>query len=129
MESSGTVIVQVFSSRAQIPVPEATVAITRSAGGGRFELLAVRVTDQSGRTIPLTLPAPPAAASEIPGGTAPFALIDVWVQAPGFEFLLIEDVQIFSGVQTVQNAMLIPLPEQAANGTRGEVVQIPPQNL
>ena len=59
----------------------------------------------------------------------PYALVDIWVQAPGYELLLAEDAQVFPGVQSVLSAMLVPLPERASPGTRGEDVIITPQPL
>ena len=129
MASTGTIIVQVHTSRAQVPIPGATVAITQKGAGGRHKLLAVRDTDQNGRTEPIVIPTPDIDASFFPGGQVPFSLCDVWGQASGFEVQLIEDVQIFPGTETIQNLELIPLPEQTPPRSRAEVVQIPPQDL
>lgn len=129
MASTGTIIAQVYTSRAQVPIPGATVAITQKGAGGRHKLLAVRVTDQSGRTDPIVIPTPDLDASSFPGDQTPFSLCDVWAEASGFEVQLVEDVQIFPDTETIQNLELIPLPEQAPLRSRAEVVQIPPQDL
>ena len=50
MASIGTIVTRVYTSRAQLPVPGATVAVTQRAGGGRHTPLALRVTDENGRT-------------------------------------------------------------------------------
>ena len=47
MASIGTIVTRVYTSRAQLPVPGATVAVTQRAGGGRHTLLALRVTDEN----------------------------------------------------------------------------------
>ena len=93
MASIGTIVTRVYTSRAQLPVPGATVAVTQRAGGGRHTLLALRVT------------------------------------VPGYEMLLVENVQVFPNTETLQELELIPLPEQTSSSTRGEIVDIPPQDL
>lgn len=129
MEAYGTILVQVFTSRAQIPVQGATVAFTQPGEEGRHTLLAVRLTDQSGKTAPLQLPTPGLEAGLHPDSGVPFTLVDLWVHASGYELFRAEDVQIFPDTQTVQEVMLIPLPEFAPSNTVSETVHITPQNL
>ena len=50
MASIGTIMLRVYTSRAQLPVPGASVAVTQKSGGGRHTLLAVPTTDENGRT-------------------------------------------------------------------------------
>ena len=120
MASIGTIVTRVYTSRAQLPVPGATVAVTQRAGGGRHTLLALRVTDENGRTAPIRVATPEPSASESPGTESPFA---------GYEMLLVENVQVFPNTETLQELELIPLPEQTSSSTRGEIVDIPPQDL
>ena len=47
MASIGTIMLRIYTSRAQLPVPGATVAVTQKSGGGRHTLLAVRTTDEN----------------------------------------------------------------------------------
>lgn len=129
MASSGTILARVYTSRAQIPVQGATVAFTQKGAGTRHKLLAVRITDESGKTSPVVLETPDSATGQDPGGVTPFALCDVWVQSQGYELLLVEDVQVFPNTATVQDAMLIPLSEQAPPSARGEVFQVTTQDL
>ena len=134
MASIGTIVTRVYTSRAQLPVPGATVAVTQRAGGGRHTLLALRVTDENGRTAPIRVATPEPSASESPGTES---LIEVEVEAnvtfevevPGYEMLLVENVQVFPNTETLQELELIPLPEQTSSSTRGEIVDIPPQDL
>ena len=128
METFGTILTRVYTSRAQLPVEGATVAFTQRSGG-RHDLLAVRVTDRSGRTAPVEVPTPSPAASESPGTDHPFAVCDIWAESPGFELQVVENVQIFPGTQTLQELELIPLPERAPAGTIQTPVDIPPQSL
>lgn len=98
-------------------------------GGGRHTLLALRVTDENGRTAPIRVATPEPSASESPGTESPFAVCDIWVEVPGYEMLLVENVQVFPNTETLQELELIPLPEQTSSSTRGEIVDIPPQDL
>ena len=128
MAATGTILTRVFTSRAQIPVAGATVAFTQRGTEGRHTLLALRVTDANGRTTPVQVETPDASASESPGTVTPFAVCDIWAESPGYE-LLVVNVQIFAGTQTLQELELIPLPEQSATLLPEDPVNVPPQNL
>ncbi|MCI8477324.1 MAG: spore cortex-lytic protein [Oscillospiraceae bacterium] len=127
--ASGTIITRIYTSQAQLPLPNATVAFTQKIPGGKHRLLGVRITDQSGKTEPITVETPAQGVGETPGDRQPFAQCDIWIQAPGFETLLVEDVQIFPGTTTVQDIMLVPLPEQSPSCTWSNSFQIAPQDL
>ena len=129
VEPYGTLTVRAFTSRAQIPVPGATAAVTRPTGEGRHQLVALRVTDESGLIEPIPFPAPPPGQSERPGGGQPFALCDVWVEHPDFQMLHVADVQVFAGVETRQEAELLPLPEHPDRRDMTSAVTITPQPL
>ena len=129
MSQIGTLMLRVYTSRAQLPVPGATVAVTRKAAGGRHDLLAVRITDENGRIAPVEVDTPDQAASASPGTPSPFCVSDVWVEAQGYELLFLENVQLFPGTETLQEAELIPLPEQAPLSARVESVNVTPQEL
>jgi len=129
LESFGTLVAHVYTSRAQIPVQGATVAVTQKTPGNHHNLLAVRTSDINGRIAPIRLPTPGAEAGLSPGGQLPFLQVDLWVEAKGFEMLTIEDLQIFPGIQTIQNLELIPLLEYAPPQNQGALVQVPPQDL
>lgn len=129
MESSGTLITRVYTSRAQLPVQGATVAVTQKSSNGRHHLLAVRISDSSGKTTPIPIRSPGPGEGQSPGGQTPFALVDLWAAAPGYEVLTVEDIQVFPGTETIQNLELIPLPEMAIPGSRGENIFTTPQNL
>jgi len=129
LASIGTLITRVYTSRAEIPVQGATVALTQKAAAGRHTLLATRVSNSSGKTSPIQIDTPNLSAGLSPGTQTPFALVDLWVEAPGYEILTVQDIQVFPNVETVQELELIPLPEMAIPGSRSEQVQITPQNL
>ena len=129
MAATGTILTRVFTSQAQIPLAGATVAFTQRGTEGHHTLLALRVTDANGRTAPVQVDTPNASASESPGTVTPFAVCDIWAESPGYELLVVENVQIFAGTQTLQELELIPLPEQSLTLLPETPVNVPPQNL
>lgn len=132
MEETGTLLVRVYTSQAQIPVEGATVAVTGREQEGKRALISLQVTDSSGTIRPVRISAPAAIDStqpDPPEGTVPFASCDVWAEHPNFATLVMEGVQIFPGVETIQNMELIPV----AQGESGLDLQgsnvTTPQNL
>lgn len=130
MEDIGTLRVRVYTSRAQIPVAGATVMVTGVGEGGKIKLWSVQTTNSSGEIKTVSIPTPSRELSTSPGSGAQTSTIcDVWAEAPGFAVLLIEGVQIFPGVETVQGMELIPLPDGENSLENTDVRDIPPQNL
>lgn len=129
MASAGTIIARVYTSKAQIPLPGVTVAFTQRRPGGKQLLLAARISDEDGKTAPVSIPTPDFAAGLAPGGASPFTLIDVWAESADFEPLRVEDVQLFPDTETIQDLLLLPLPEMFSPSIISETVQIPPQTL
>ena len=111
MDGIGRLHVRVFTAQAQIPVAGATVVITRQGGNGKRKLLSVQTTDSSGLSRPIAVESPGAGQSTQPGGRDPFAICTVWAEHPGYAMLRADGVQIFPGVETVQEMELIPLVE------------------
>lgn len=130
MARSGKLGVQVFASRAQIPVEGATVAITQKAANGKQRVLSLQETDRNGSIRPITVPTPDTAQSTSPnGGAEPFVRCDIWVEHEGYEVMLIEDVQVFPGEVSLQQVELSPLVRGEAWTDRTEVRTIPAQTL
>ncbi len=130
MEGTGTLYVRVYTSRAKLPVPGATVAVTQKREAGKYQLLSVQATDQSGSIQPIAIPTPALDASTHPGsGTPPYAVCDVWAEHPGYAMLLVEGVQIFQGVETLQAMELEPLSEGQSSLLQNDVRDIPGQTL
>ena len=115
MSEQGILKIRVYTSVAQIPVEGATVVVTAPGRGGKRKLISVQFTDRSGMVKPIPIDTPALGDSLAPegdGGTQqPFALCDVWAEHPGYAMLKAEGVQIFSGVETLQEMELIPLGE------------------
>lgn len=127
--SEGTVIVRAYTSRAQIPVADTTIIITQYNSDGTTELLAVRQTDQSGRTDPITVQTPDVTESLAPQASQPYTLINIDAFHPNYERILIEHAQVFPDVRTVQNLTMIPREEYPSSFHDTEVFDLPPQNL
>ena len=66
MAQSGSLIVRVYASRAQLPIQGATVLVSQRDGQGQNQLYSALVTDESGIAGPLSLPAPDADLSHNP---------------------------------------------------------------
>ena len=133
MQATGTLSVRVYTSQAQIPLEGATVVVTEPGTEGKWKLLSIQSTDSSGKIKTLTIDAPALGESTSPGGLpgdgAPFTLCDVWAELPGYAMLQMENVQIFPGVETVQDMELIPLPQGLCSLQQRDVWDIPAQSL
>lgn len=128
--NTGKLTVWVTTSRAQLPVEGATVAVTTAEAEGRT-LLSLLVTDESGWTSPIVLPSAPGDGMGLtPGGPVPFANYALWVEHPQYEVARVENFQIFPGVDSVQQVSLIPLSSPAWEGKGvSEIVGSQPQDL
>lgn len=127
MATSGTLLARTFTGRGELPVAGVTVSVVQRDPQGRMELLSVLVSDAVGDTVPIVIETPHLDLSQSPGNPAPYAVVDIWADRQGFELLVIEDVQIFPGVTSIQELPLIPRPEDGGRG--GESVEITPQDL
>ena len=82
MAAHGSLLARIFTSDANIPIEDATVTVTQKQANGLIELLAVRLTDESGKTKLLLIPTPEKAASQAPSEEQPFSLVDVTAEHP-----------------------------------------------
>lgn len=126
MSKSGTLLVRVFLSRAQLPIPDATVAVYTVLPDSRRKLLAVRITDESGVAGPITLPTGDSMGLT-PDAPVPFTDYQLIVEHPDYQIAVFEDLQLFPGVETVQDVPLIPL--SAAESPDSNTTTVTPQPL
>ncbi len=133
MQATGTLSVRVYTSQAQIPLEGATVVVAAPGKEGKWKLLSIQNTDSSGKIKTITLNTPALGESTSPGGLpgdgAPFALCNLWAEQPGYAMLQVEHVQVFPGVETVQNMELIPLPQGMCSLQQRDERDIPAQSL
>lgn len=124
MASQGSVEVRAYTSDAQLPLARAPVTFYDGEG----TVLAVLLTDSSGRTAPLQVAAPDESQSLYPGSVRkPYASVKIRVDQPGYRSVVLEGVQIFPGVRTVQTVQMVPLPSISQQPP--VIVEEPGQNL
>lgn len=128
LAGEGTLAVHVFVSSARLPVPDAVVIVSAPGVEGKQRLISLQVTDRNGRIPFVTLRAPEPSASLDPGGSGEaFSTYTLLVEHPDYQLALYEQLQIFPGIETVQEVPLVPL---AIDGKdKADVVMVTPQPL
>ena len=126
LPATGYIQVHAFASYAQIPLEDVTVSV--SAGDGT--VIALRLTDRSGRIEPIPIPVPDRAESLTPNpDERPFATVDLTARLKDYEQIFIDDIQIFADVTTEQDLPLIPLSELPESRSKSELFETSSQNL
>ncbi len=128
MPENGYLTIRVYQANAQLPLTGAAIAVTQPADSGS-RLIASRLTDRSGKAGPITIATPSRADSQVPGFSRPFAVVDVTAEKPGYERILVENVQLFSGIETQQNLKMIPLSARPDAFNMAETFDISVQQL
>lgn len=108
--ANGSLIVSVYTASGAIPIEGAIVTI-RGGDKESSGVMSVFYTDQSGNTERITLPAPPASMSEVPGNISPFAKYNIEIDKEGFNSRTFINVPIFAGTTSIQPVNLIPKSE------------------
>lgn len=129
MPSKGFLKVQTVTSRAEIPVSGATVTVSTLGPEGRRELLSLQRTDESGTTALITIPTPALENSLTPDQAQGWTDVQVAASHPSFDGIVVRDVQIFPGVTTVQELILVPRRGFPTDLGETENITIPPQGL
>lgn len=128
MASIGTIIFRVYTSNAQIPVEGATVVVRQQDDPGN--LLGIRVTDESGQTEPLSIATPDTALGQTQENLIqPWTGAVVYIEHPQYERVLLDGVQIFPGIRTVQDVQLLPLQELDPNLDQEQRFDFTPQPI
>ena len=126
MPSSGYIQVHAYTGNAQIPIENAVVAVTTPDGTA----IALRLTDRSGKIVPVEVPAPALSESQSPDNAGiPFTAVTIHARHTGYEQIMAENVQVFADTVTWQNLEFIPLSELPATWDKTEIFNTPPQNL
>lgn len=109
-DSVGYIRANVRAGDESSPVMGATVAVTAVVDGRRL-VLASGLTDRNGTTKKFSLPVPDEEHSQSPDPQIrPYSLYDVTVNADGYFTARSVDVPVFSGITSVQNFNMIPVP-------------------
>lgn len=131
MAEKGLLTVFVTTARMAIPIKNAAVSFFEADSK---KLLGFRRSNEEGKTQVFEIETPDTGLSLSPQNgnevkNEPFRVLDVQVNHPMYQSILIEDVQIFPGRESIQNADLIPLSEYANAKDNTEIFPITPQNL
>lgn len=126
MSEQGYIAARAYMSNAQIPLENVAVTILSQDGTA----IAMRLTGRSGLTEPISIPTPDRIDSEVPEtGIHPFTDLTIHAWKSGFEQITARNVQVFSGVTTVQDLEMVPLSELPDRWDENVLYNTPPQNL
>ena len=104
----GYIKAEVTTGSGAVPIENAVVLITKKENGKTY-LLKMLISDESGSTETVALPAPNVSFSETPDPTEkPFADYYISAYADGFYAENDMEVPVFSGVKSIQPIALIP---------------------
>lgn len=104
----GTLQFVVSAARQALPIEGARCEVSKVIGGEKHVFYTL-LTDRSGQTETVSLPALPSALSQTPeGNIQPYVLYDAKVAKPGFTDVIIKNLPIFEGIKSVQRVNLVP---------------------
>lgn len=129
MPSTGFLKVQTLTSRAELPVAGATVTVSTLRPGGGRELLNLQRTDESGMTALITIPTPELGNSLRPEQPRGWTDVQIGASHPNYDGVVSRDVQIFPGVTTLQELLLVPRGGLPTDLGETEDYTTPPQDL
>lgn len=114
--STGYILVNTRTGENSSPVVGASVLITAVVDGKR-EIIASGITNESGISPKFSVPAPDLVHSQSPDSLKrPYSLYDISVTDDGFFNARSVDVPVFSGITSVQNFGMIPVPLMMKSG-------------
>ena len=103
---TGKLQIQVQSSVRNVPIQDARIQISYT--GNPTQTIEEVVTDESGQSPTLELPAPPVEYSLEPGETQPYSEYTLNVSAPGYTPFDISGIEILSTATAIQSVYLEP---------------------
>lgn len=121
----GTIVFRVYTAREALPIKGARCALSKRIAGSKYEITEM-LTDESGQTPPQTLPAPSKELSQhVENNIQPFALYDATVKMDGYANVILKDIPIFDGVQSIQRVAMVP---DADDGESETIMEVPNAN-
>ena len=118
----GTMLFRVYTAQEALPIMGARCVISKKIGGEMRELC-VLITDSSGQTRAETLPAPSKELSQsYENSVQPFALYDATVTKKDYADVILRDIPVFDGVQSIQRVAMVP--DASENGTTEEITEV-----
>lgn len=110
----GSISFRIYTARGALPVKGAVCTVSKTFGG-EPHVIFTQVTDESGITKEMPLPAPSRSLSQQPENSVmPYALYDAAIKADGYSTVELTNIPIFDGVSSIQRVAMIP-----ANGNGG----------
>ena len=126
MPATGDIPVRAYPSTAQFPIEDVAITVTATDGTA----IAMRLTDRNGLISPIEIPVPDRVESLQPNPPErPFAIVNLYARARGYEQIEAENLQVFADTTTYQNLEIIPLAELPASWDQTVIFNTPPQNL
>lgn len=126
MPSTGYIQIRAFTSRAQLPLKDVAITVTSEDG----TVIAMRLTNRSGLIDAIELPVPERSESQQPNpDETPYAIVNIYANKRGYEQIVSDNLQVFSGVTTILDLEMIPLAELPDSFNQTETFQTPPQDL
>lgn len=118
----GSLEFRVFTAREAMPVEGAYVVVSTRIGGSDREMFNSR-TNSSGETEMKILPAPSKELSQhSDNAIQPFSLYNASIEKDGYVKVILRDIPIFDGVQSVQRVAMIP--ELQSEDTTEEITEV-----
>lgn len=118
----GTILFRVYTAQEALPIMGARCIISKKIGGEIRELCAL-ITDSSGQTRAETLPAPSRELSQsYENNVQPFALYDATVTRKDYADVILRDIPVFDGVQSIQRVAMVPVAPES--GVTEEITEV-----
>jgi len=122
-DSIGRLIVRTVTAGGALPLEG--VQVTVLGGDPQNQNISLGLlTDQSGNTEAIDLPAPSAALSRSPGNLAPFATYHLIAEKEGYYLHEALQLPVFSGITSVQTLEMIPKGYRNGEETVPKVVRM-----
>ena len=119
----GTILFRVYTAQEALPIMGARCVISKKIGGEVRELCSL-ITDNSGQTRAETLPAPSRELSQsYENNVQPFALYDATVTKKDYADVILRDIPVFDGVQSIQRVAMVPVAPEGGNVTE-EITEV-----
>lgn len=107
----GSISFRIYTARGALPVKGAVCVVSKKFGG-EPHVIFTQITDESGLTKEMPLPAPSRSLSQKPENSVmPYALYDATIKADGYSTVELTNIPVFDGVSSVQRVAMIPANE------------------
>ena len=126
MPSTGYIQVRAYESYAAMPLKDVAITVTATDGTA----IAMRLTDRSGKILPIPVPTPELSESQTPETSQlPFTAVNLFARKQGYEQIEVENLQVFAETVTLQDLMMVPLSELPDSWKKKEIYVTTKQNL